>query len=344
LQELRKDYFLDRLTIVSPSRAGRPHLSADEEEKVCPFCPGNEELTPLADLVLVHREGTLVKMSDSEAERVKDWVVRVFPNKYPAVSPKATGGYSDTPLYSEPAHGYHYVAVATPNHNEAFGDIDVEQWVNVLATVQEKVKWFYTKKRVAYVSVFINYGEIAGASIDHPHLQMVTLPRLPPIVEREAQAVQRALDTQGVCPMCSIVGLETGGPRQIIATEHYVAFAPWSPSHDYEFWIYPRRHQTSFLRISQAELSDLALILRATLGGLARAVGNPAFNLVFHNSSEKKTTKQLHWHIEVYPHTGRWGGLEWGSGVYISQVSPEQAAQILGAGARKELASLVGVT
>jgi UDPglucose--hexose-1-phosphate uridylyltransferase len=65
--------------------------------------------------------------------------------------------------------------------------------------------------------------------------------------------------------------------------------------------------------------------------------------MVFHSSSEKKTTKQIHWHIEVYPRRQHWTGLEIGGGIFVSDVSPEAAAQVLGASARKELAQLVGI-
>ena len=77
------------------------------------------------------------------------------------------------------------------------------------------------------------------------------------------------------------------------------------------------------LKLSQKELMDLALILRATLGGMSKVLGDCGFNLVVHNSSEKKTTKQIHWHFEVYPRVSNWSGLELGSGVFVNEVSPE---------------------
>jgi UDPglucose--hexose-1-phosphate uridylyltransferase len=152
--------------------------------------------------------------------------------------------------------------------------------------------------------------------------------------------MQESLSEQGVCPMCLVINTELGGPRQIIATEFYVGFCPWASANAFEFWIFPRRHQTSFLKITQKEISDLALALRASLGGLASLLKEPPFNLVFHLSSEKKTTKQLHWHIEVYPNINSWAGLERGSGVFVNPVPPEQAAQLLTQKIRGELGSL----
>jgi UDPglucose--hexose-1-phosphate uridylyltransferase len=100
---------------------------------------------------------------------------------------------------------------------------------------------------------------------------------------------------------------------------------------------------TSILKLSQKEMMDLALMLRSTLGGMSKALDGPNFTMVFHSSSEKKTTKQIHWHLEVYPRKARVSGLELGGGIYVSDVSPEGAAQVLGASARKELAQLVGI-
>jgi len=99
-----------------------------------------------------------------------------------------------------------------------------------------------------------------------------------------------------------------------------------------------------FSKITQKEINDLALILRATLGGLSKAMKDTSFNIVFHLSPEKKNSRQLHWHIEVYPQLSTWSGLERGFGIYLNNVRPESSAEVLGAAARKELAGLVGIT
>jgi UDPglucose--hexose-1-phosphate uridylyltransferase len=343
--EIRKDYFTDKLSVVTLDRGSRSQLRpfTDTAGK-CPFCPGNEEMTPQADLVLVKMGETLVKQSDSEGDPVRGWVVRVFPDRFAIVTPNAAPSYGEPPHYSEPAIGYHYIMVATPKHDATFAKIDTDQWTNILATVQDKTRWLYAQRGVGYVAIFINQGRAAGAHVDHPHIQLVTIPRLPPTVEAEAATVQSSLNDLGVCPMCQVVASETGGPRQILSTEFFIAFAPWASSHAYEFWIYPKRHQTSLLKLSQKELMDLALILRATLGGMSKVLDDCAFNLVVHNSSEKKTTKQIHWHLEVYPRVSNWSGLELGSGVFLNEVSPEAAAEQLGAASRRELAHLVGIT
>ena len=64
--------------------------------------------------------------------------------------------------------------------------------------------------------------------------------------------------------------------------EGFIAFCPWAPSYPYEFWIVPKKHNTSFSKITQKEINDLSLILRATLGGLSNTIKNVSYNMVFH--------------------------------------------------------------
>ncbi len=341
--EIRKDYFTDKLSIILPDRGLKAGQVIPQKAEKCNFCPGNEELTPPADLVLVKRGDTLIKQTDSEGDIIKNWSVRIFPSKNPLVTPNAPPSYGENPHYSEPAVGYHYILVASPKHDQPFSKIDMEQWTNILASLQDKVRWLYSQKGVSYVLVFANSAGEGTPTAVHPSIQIVTTPRVPPVVEEEADTVQTSLNDLGICPMCQVVSTETGGPRQILATDFFISFSPWVSTHPFEFWIYPKRHMTSILKLSQKEMMDLALMLRSTLGGMTKALDSHDFTMVFHSSSEKKTTKQIHWHIEVYPRKPHWSGLELGGGIYVNEASPEAAAQHLGANARKELAQLVGI-
>ncbi|HIM82644.1 MAG TPA: DUF4921 family protein [Nitrososphaerales archaeon] len=336
---LRKDYVLDRFGIV-PTNVKEKILS----DSKCPYCPGNEEMTPLAVLALVQKDDMLQRLSDSEESYVEGWCVRVFPNDNPVVNTSQEKVYGDKPLYSEPAYGFHYIVVASPEHREKVSTITIEQWANVLVVIQDRVRWLYTQKRVTYVSIYMNYGKAAGSRLDHPHLDIVTFTTIPPLIEQEAEATHKYINERGLCPICDVINVESSGPRQILATDNFLALSPWAPIYPYEFWICPKRHVTLFSKITQKEINDLALILRATIGGLSKALKDVSFNLVFHLSPEKKNSRQLHWHIEVYPQLSTRSGLERGFGIYLSDINPESSAEILGAAARKELASLVGIS
>ena len=235
------------------------------------------------------------------------------------------------------------VAPVANSNPVLFATIVPEQWSNVLVVVQDRLRWLYTQKGVTYVSIYGDHGDLAGNANPHPHLNLLTFSTIPPVIESEAESSHRISNEKGVCPMCQTVNEEISGPRQVLQTEGFIAFCPWAPSYPYEFWISPKKHTTSFSKITQKEINDLSLILRATLGGLSKTVKNVSYNLVFHLSPEKKNSRQIHWHIEVYPITKSWSGLERGYGIFLNDVSPEQAAEKLGASSRKELANLVGI-
>jgi UDPglucose--hexose-1-phosphate uridylyltransferase len=172
---------------------------------------------------------------------------------------------------------------------------------------------------------------------------MMSFSIIPPKIDEEANASHKILNEKGVYPMSQLVNSEAGGPRQILQTEGFIAISPWAPSHPYEFWICPKKHATSFSKISQKEINDLALILRATLGGLSNSIKDVSFSIAFHLSPEKKNSKQIHWHVEVYPITNSWSGLEHGFGIFLNELTPEKTAEVLGAACRKELSALVGI-
>ena len=151
---MRKDYLIERSVIVSTKE--RKNTSS----KKCPFCPGNEPMTNPSMLALVAKDGMLQRLQDSDDFFVKNWCVRVFESKNPAVSTSPENSYSDLPLYSEPAYGYHYIIVASPKHAETFATLDVEQWGNTLVVIQDRLRWLYTQKGVTYISIFINHGKM----------------------------------------------------------------------------------------------------------------------------------------------------------------------------------------
>jgi UDPglucose--hexose-1-phosphate uridylyltransferase len=301
-------------------------------------------MTEPALIALVAKDGMLQRLADSDENIIGDWCVRVFQSNNPAVTTSSSATYTDKPLYSEPAYGHHQVVVASPDHDQKLSQISVDQWANVLLVIQDRVRWLYTQKSVTYVSIYVDSGSKAGSAVTHPHLNIITFSTIPPLIEVEAEASHRYMNENGSCPACNVVSVESGGPRQILSTESFLSFSPWAPTYPYEFWIYPKRHTAAFSKITQKEISDLALMMRATLGGMSNALDGVPYNLVFHLAPEKKNSRQIHWHIEIYPQLRAWSGLERGFGIYVNNISPERSAELLGSACRRELAGLVGIT
>ncbi len=334
---MRKDYVSDRLTIV----AKREKRTTDPKKS--PHAPGNESMTNPSVLSLVSKDGMLQRLQDSEGEYIKGWAIRVFESDNPIVTTTPENTYGEFPHYKEPAYGYHYVVVASPDHKESLSTISVEQWSNVLIVVQDRLRWLYTQKGVTYVAIYASHASSEDSKNDHPRLDIATFSTIPPVIEKESAISHRILSERGVCPMCHTIEVEAAGPRQVLQTEGFVALCPWAPAHEYEYWICPKKHTTSFSKITHKEINDLALMLRATLGGLCETVKGVSFGIAFHLSPEKKNSKQIHWHVEVYPVKGEVTGLEHGYGIHLNPTSPEDAAANLGEASRKEIARLVGI-
>ncbi len=308
------------------------------------YAPGNENLTNPSMLSLVVKEGVLQRQQDTESQYIKDWVIRVFESSNPIVSPDPHNRYGTEPFYSEPAYGYHLVVVASPNADDTFATISREQWSNVLLVIQDRIRWLYAQKGVAYVTVYGDHGRLTESADTHPHFNMITLRDIPPIIKREIIAQHKIQNESGSCPICRIVATKDNNARKILHTDNFIAFCPWSSPYPFSFWIAKRKHTVSFVDITQREVRDLALILRATLGGLSRVVEDVSYSISFHLSVERKSSKQIHWHLEVQPVTKKWSGMERGYGIYLNDTTPEDVAKRLAAACKKELTSIVGIS
>jgi UDPglucose--hexose-1-phosphate uridylyltransferase len=336
LPELRVNYVSKLMSLVPLEKPAKR-----SSKEGCAYCRGNEAQTPPADLVLQDKFGGIVKTSDGGDDRIKDWVVRVFRHPDPLVFEDSKAGYSDEPLYGEPARGSHYVVVATPNHEDKFHRMNVDQLADDLIALQEQLKTLYQARGVSYVAAYID--EEGGKEADsHPHIDLVSFSRIPPTIEAESKMSDSVYEELGQCPYCRLVQVESGGPRQVLSSEHFLAFVPWAPGVDYEYWIVPRKHQKSFLKMTQQQVKDMARMLRCTLGGLSNGVGLN-YHVAFHFAPEKRQQSQFHWHLEVYPESGTRKALDEGFGISVSSLPPETMAEQLGAASRKEVAALLGV-
>ncbi|MEM3591921.1 MAG: DUF4921 family protein [Candidatus Bathyarchaeia archaeon] len=345
VNDLRKDYILDRWVVIASQRRKRPtdFIENQREEKraaICPFCPGNEHLTPPASLIYFMEDDGLKKDHDKNGDRRKDWIIRCIPNLYPAFSPQNSESSSsfqgDYIHVSRGAFGYHEVLIESPNHDEHLGVARITQLTHVLNALKDRVSFFMSKEYVKYVSIFRNHGVSAGASLSHAHSQIIATPILPKILEEERSASERHYAEKGHCVFCKIIEVEAKSERFIWENADFLVFAPWAPINPFEFWIFPKRHQSSILELTGEETRYLAEALRISFGGLRSLLNDPPYNLGFHMIPEK----HYHWHIEVYPKLAIWAGFEKSTGMYINTMPPEEAARNLRETFKREEESL----
>lgn len=335
--EVRKDYLLGRWVVIATERGRRPtDFAKKEREKAkkgaCPLCPGNEHMTPPAVLVYLKSGKRIRKAKDKNGLRHKNWLIRCVQNLYPAFTPpKGKTGKMRIMKSSDlvVAVGHHEVLVESPVHDRHPADAKISQLVYVINAYIDRLRELSAKPYVKYVSIFRNHGLEAGASLSHAHSQIIATPFIPRIVKEELVASKKFWAKNKRCIFCDILEKELDGPRLILENADYVAFAPWASVHPLEFWIFPKRHESTLLEISQSEVKTFAKTLKACFNGLKQLLNDPPYNFGFHLATNKDVRKYYHWHLEVYPKLAIWAGFEKSTGMYINTVTPEAAAESL---------------
>lgn len=322
--EFRRSKVAERWCIIAPGRFTRPTDVSKQGEKRCPFCPGNEEDTPKPTILQWVKDG--------------QWILRVVPNKFPAVSIEAIReGRTLRPeklgvLRNLPGFGAHEVIIDTPRHGEVFADFSTEQANNLFWAFRERILDLRKDKRLQYILIFRNEGEAAGASLEHSHCQLIALPIVPPLIDNEFKIADKYFDDEGTCVYCDLIKQECAAKNQIFFENEYaVAFSPYDSRSPFEVWVLPKEHLPRYEESRPSYIRGVAEAMNQAVKRLSRALGRPAYNFYLHNGPlrDAETESHFHHHFEIVPRISKLGGFEWGTGLYINIASPEEAAKIL---------------
>lgn len=318
--EFRKDYLLERYTITASGRAKRPSefkpalyspQTNEEYSKDCPFCQGNELLTP-------------PEIYSAKDESGK-WIVRVFENKFPVLQKEAKFSKPKAGFFqSFPAYGFHEVIVESPKHNILLQNLPENNFLVLLNTVSKRCRELLKKKNISHCLVFKNFGFECGASIEHSHIQLIALPKVPDLIEEEISASKKFYSKKKKCVYCAILR-EEKKERIVFENKQFIALTPFASVWPYEIWILGKKHKSSLQEFGEEEMLALADALKHCLKAFGKLFGTIQYNFVFHESS--KHLKQYHFHIEIYPNIGkRYGGIEKGDLLVVNEVPSEIAA------------------
>jgi len=327
LSDIRKDPLSDTWVIIAPKRAARPHLEETEKEeelKFCPFCDSDEIKAPIP------ADDNCAAQYDKEG----NWLTRVLTNKYPALTRDVELKQNDINgiYHNLTGVGGHEILVETPLHDYfGWSDMPIEQLKAIFRNYRCRYAHWRADHRIAYLSVFRNYGKVAGASIKHPHSQMVATPLIPPRVKSEIKEMKRHFEQSNHCLMCHIIELEQKtDERLILENEDFIAFSTFAPRFPYETLLVPKRHTDTFEDITEEEITSLADLVSKLFQKFDKLLNDPPFNLILHVSPLRSHgSPYYHWHMEIIFRLSQPAGFEWGSGVYINSVSPEEAARQL---------------
>ncbi len=332
MPELRKDPIVGRWVIISTDRAKRPTDFVREQMKMkggfCPFCYGNESKTPPE--ILAYRpsnNGGVPPMKDSPG-----WTIRVVPNKFPALGIEGNLNRRAEGMFDRMnGIGAHEVIIETPRHEASLATLPEKRIEDTLWAFRDRILDLKQDKRFKYILIFKNHGEAAGASLEHPHSQLIALPILPKQVVEELEGAKQYYIYKERCVFCDIIRQETdSGVRVVGENQDFVTLAPYAPRFPFETWILPKRHESAFENSSSSMFENLARSLKALLAKAYNVLDNPAYNLVIHTSPvQDPFNEHYHWHIEFMPKLTKTAGFEWGTGFYINPTPPEEAAKFL---------------
>lgn len=267
-----------RWVVISPQRIGRPgaeEIGVKAQDRICPFCSGNEKETP----------PEVLRIGEGEVNK-PGWRVRVVPNKFPITD-------------------IHEVIIHSPDHQRDIQQLSHPEVVAIFKVYRQR---FLTHDKDGQVIIFCNHGKQAGASLVHPHSQLVVIPH------------QINLDSLTLESVCNVVW----------ETEHFLAYCPDFSQWPYEIWLAPKKAIRNlesgasggkFGEITDSELEDLISLLQKVLKKLNEIFPELYYNYYIYPGEN--------WYLRIIPRLVDRAGFELGTGLLVNIKDPTEAAKEL---------------
>jgi UDPglucose--hexose-1-phosphate uridylyltransferase len=327
MSEFRQNPISKHWVLIAPNRAKRPEqfsgsavMEPDlpEIDSKCPFCPGNESMN-----------AEIGKIPNN-----KNWQVRIIPNKYEALSHQPFTEKNEFYI-SRSGSGDHEVLI-TRKHNEPVALQSIRTVELTLQVFKQRLIDLSAHKDLSYAQIFHNHGRDAGASLIHPHYQIISTPMVPTGLRDEIMGCYDYYRHNGKCPYCAIVAEERKRKeRMVFETEDFAVFSPYAARSPFETWVVPKEHSARFEKISNHQIEQLAYVLKVILSKIYIKLSDPALNFYLHTlpfehaKHSAHTDETYHWHFTVFPRLSIWAGFEYGTGIPVNPVIPEAAAEFL---------------
>ena len=327
--ELRYDVSSGDWVVIASGRAKRPEMFKKEERikeedsgKECPFC----DFENLKNAIVSFEGGEKVE------ELTESWSAVSIPNKFPAFLPsdELEKRYENSLYQTMNAVGYHEVVI-TKDHNLSLGQLSADKVREVLSLYKERYLDLKEKKHVNYISIFHNHGVEAGASVAHPHSQILTTPLIDIDLNKALEKGRIYSETKKHCVYCQMNQWEMEKRERIVyENDLFLVICPFASKAAFQTIISPKKHLAYFEEITEEELDMLADAFKAALSKIHKGLNDPPFNFYLHcTPSDGMDHGYYHWHWTILPKTSVWAGFELGARMEISTIKPEDAAKYL---------------
>ena len=324
--ELRRDLVTGEWIVVARNRGKRPDQF--QSNKILPTdalacSPDDPFINPQAS----GNASPVLEYVDKK----KEWTLQVIPNKFPAFAQLGECMISRKvgPYEIIDGRGFHEVVITKDcvRHLALFSHDEVEEVIRAYSTRYRTLK---KETCVKYISIFHNHGKEAGASIAHPHSQIIAIPVVPPDVSRSLEGAKKYYAKNGQCVHCKMIEWEMKDEHRVIyENDSMIAFCPFISRTAFEIRVFPKNHSAQFEKLSSEYFGDLGDALRISLAKLNSTLENPSYNFFIHTAPVGGNHSYYHWHIEILPKTAVWAGFELSTGIEISTIEPERAAGFL---------------
>lgn len=331
LSELRKDPVSGDWVVIAPGRARRPQKliskiktkRAAAPKSACPF--ENPQKSG-------NREPLLVYPAGKGNKNKNDWTLQVIENKFPVFS--ALGRRPrivKNGLYQTMEGTGRHELVITRDHHKDFCDLGAKANL-VLSAFQERFREFRKDSDLVYALAFHNFGPKSGASVYHPHYQIIGLPIIPPAVGRSLAGSRGYFKKHKKCVHCEMIAWEKKKKNRIIfENSGAIVFAPFISREPFEMRVFPKKHISHFEKTSPRDLALVSEALSKAIARMKKKLGDPDYNFFIHAApiNGKEKFDFYHWHIEILPKISISAGFELGTGIEATVVDPDAAAKIL---------------
>jgi len=330
--ELRYDLTSKDWVVIATGRAKKPGTFKREKKKekeipkrFCPFCQISTQEKP----TLIFSHGEMVNFKNGVP---KDWTTVSIPNKFPAFLPsKNLNPRVEGKFYKKiNAVGFHEVVV-TRDHKKSMGQFSISQIKEVIDVYQKRYLELMKEKFVNYVSIFHNHGVEAGASISHPHSQIITTPLIDVDLKKALSNSRKYYRAHRKCIYCQMNDWERKIKKRVVfENKDFLVICPFASKAAFEIIISPKKHSAYFEKITEKEKEFLAEAFQVALSKIYRGLNDPPYNFYLHTSPcDGKKYPFYHWHWTILPKTASWAGFEIGTRMEISTIEPEKAAGYL---------------
>jgi len=319
--ELRMDLVSSDWVVIATGRARRPETFAQQERiqdavppRKCHFC-----------------KPKILKNAVDKIDRNGSWFVVSYPNDFPALAPAdKVNERKQGPNRVMDGVGYHEVII-TADHKKQMAQFTPDEVKAVIDLYQKRYLDLMNKKFIKYISIFHNHGREAGASIGHPHSQLLAISVIDPDLRASLDGAETFYRSQGKCVYCTMIEWELKDKKRIIyENDKFLVVCPFAAQVAFEIRVYPKEHQPYFEKMTEQDKELFADAMQKGLSKLYRGLEDPAYNFYFHTAPcGEGNYDQYHWHLNILPKTNIWAGFELGVGIEISTIEPEKAAEFL---------------